>query len=112
METLELTDFNGESAYKVRLANAEGYESFQYFSEASSLLVGMEMTQENPQMGGTMEVKVKLADYEDFGGGLVPTLTTMEMMGMEIRQTVSEVTYDDVEASAFEPPDSVKTLME
>jgi len=112
METVELTEFNGESAYKVRLVDEEGSEIFQYFSEESSLILGTEMQQENPQMGGTMDVRIKLADYEDFGGGLVPTQTVMEMMGMVIRQTVSEVTYDDVEETAFAPPDSVKALLE
>jgi len=111
METLEQTDYNGESAYKVRLVNGDGDETFQYFSAASSLLVGMEMKQENPQMGGTMDVSIKLSDYKDFGGGLVPTTTVMQMMGMEIRQTVDEVTYDDVEDASLEPPDSVKALM-
>ena len=39
-ETLELTEFNGESAYKVRLLNAAGRETLQYFSEESGLLIG------------------------------------------------------------------------
>lgn len=108
-ETLELTDYAGESAYKVRLVDTDGTETLQYFSEATSLLIGQEGTQASPM--GDIDVKVTFKDYTDFGGIKSPATTVLEMMGMEIRQVVEEVTYDNVEDSAFEPPDSVKGLL-
>ena len=42
----------------------------------------------------------------------IPTVTVLNTGGMEIKQTVAEVTYDDVADSSFEPPDAVKKLLD
>ena len=110
METVELTEFAGESAYKLKLTGAEGKETTQYFSEASSLLLGQEAVQAGPM--GESEVTITFSDYQEFGGRKRAGTTTILTSGMEIRQTVSEVTYDDVEDSSFEPPASIKGMLE
>ncbi len=109
-ETLELTEFNGESAYKVRLLNAAGKETLQYFSEESGLLIGNQGVQSSDM--GEMEVTAVLSDYKDFDGVKMPGKSTAEVQGMEIIQTIEEVTWDDVPDDAFEPPASIKALME
>jgi hypothetical protein len=109
-ETLELTEFAGESAYKTRFVTANGGETFFYFSEASGLLLGTEGMQESDM--GSADVTVVFSDYREFDGVLQPATTTIKTQGMELQQTVKEVTFDDVEASAFEPPESIKSLLE
>ena len=109
-ETLELTEFNGESAYKVRVVNASDHEMLHFFSEESGLLIGMEG--ELASEMGTSEATIRLGDYEDFGGVLQPKSTITEVMGMEISQTVKEVIWDTVPEDAFAMPASIQALVE
>ena len=109
-ETVELSEFNGESAYKLRLLNAAGKETLQYFSEESGLLIGTQGMQSSDM--GEAEVIAVIGDYKDFDGLKLPSKTTAEVMGMEITQTIDEVTWDEVPENAFEPPPSIKALME
>lgn len=109
-ETVELAEFNGEDTYKLRLVNESGRETFFFFSEASGLLVGMNGIQSSEM--GEAEVTTRIGDYRDFGGVLAATTNKAEMMGMEIVQTITELTWDDVADDAFEPPDSIKALLE
>ena len=109
-ETIELTEFNGESAYKLRLVNAADQESFHYFSETSGLLIGTQGVQVSEM--GEAEVTVRLSDYKDWGGVMQPGTSTQEVMGMEIQTTIKEVTWDDVPADAFEPPASIKAMLD
>jgi hypothetical protein len=57
---------------------------------------------------GESEVKIAFSDYKEFEGMKVPAKTTIDVAGMQIEQTVETVTFDDVDAAAFEPPESVK----
>ena len=91
------------------LVDARGKETTQYYSEASSYLIGNISTQSSPM--GEMEVSVKMGDYKEFGGVMFPTTQVMNQMGMEIKTTVEEVTFDEIDPSVFEPPDSIKALM-
>ena len=109
-ETVEETEFNGEAAYKVLLTDATGKETTQFYSKESGLMIGAIATQSSPM--GEVEVTINISDYQDFGGMKVATKQVMSMMGMEIENTVEEVTYDDVDESVFELPDSIKALVE
>jgi hypothetical protein len=108
METVEETTFEGQAAYKVKLVNSAGKESFQYFAKEGGLLIGQTGIQEGPM--GEAEVKTTFSDYKDFGGAKIPGKTVIDMGGMQIEQTVETVTFDDVAATAFEPPAAVKAL--
>ncbi len=74
METVEETDFNGQAAYKVKLVNAAGKESFQYFAKDGGLLLGSQGVQAGPM--GESEVKTSFSDYKDFGGAKIPGKVT------------------------------------
>ena len=110
METVEETTWADQAAYKVKLIDTEGSESTRYFAKDSALLIGQEGKQESEM--GEMEVSVVISDYKDFGSLKLPASTTMSMMGMEIKQTVDSVTFDDVDDSKFEPPAEIKALVE
>jgi hypothetical protein len=109
METVEEVDWNGQAAYKVKVVSASGRESHQYFAKDSALLLGTEGVQEGPM--GESEVKLSFSDYKEFGGMKVPGKTTIDVAGMQIEQTVETVTFDDVDAAAFELPEAVKAQL-
>ncbi len=109
-ETLELTDFKGTSAYKLRLVDATGTEVFQYFAEDSGLLIGFEGNQSSPM--GEVFVTATVSDYQEFGGVNTATVTSIDMMGTEVKQVIESISYEDVEAAKFELPDSIKALVE
>jgi hypothetical protein len=108
METVEETTFDGQAAYKVKAVNTAGKEQTQYFAKDTGLLLGTQGIQSGPM--GESEVKTTFADYKDFGGSKIPGKVTIDVAGMQIEQTVETVTFDDVDAAAFEPPASVKAL--
>jgi hypothetical protein len=108
METVEETDFGGTPAYKVRVVNSTGREASHYFAKDSGLLLGIQGIQAGPM--GESEVKISFQEYKDFGGVKMPAKTMLDVAGMQIEQTVETVTFDDVEATAFEPPEAVKAL--
>ena len=60
-----------------------------------------------------MEVAITIGDYEEFGGVLIATSnsTNLVSMAMEIIATIESVTYDDVDPSVFEPSESIKALL-
>ncbi len=109
-ETQEQVEWEGVQAYKLHLVDAAGKESTQYFAVDSGLLVGTVGSQTSEM--GEMEVTTIMGDYEQFGPVKVPTSTTMKMMGMEMQQTVTDVNFDPIDASEFNPPASIQKLID
>ena len=109
METIEETEFNGEAAYKLMLVDATGGETKQYFSKESSLLIGQEAMQDGPT--GSVEAKVTLSDYKEFGGVLGAMKTSIDAGGMVIENVIETVTHDDVDPASIVPPDSVTSQL-
>ena len=109
-ETVELTEFNGESAYKVRVVNASDNEMLHYFSEESGLLIGIEGEQPGPM--GNAEVSIRIGEYEDFDGVLQAKSTIIETQGMEISQTLKEVIWDSIPEDAYAVPASIQALVD
>lgn len=110
IETVELTDFNGEKAYKVKATRKlTGKESLQYFSVSSGLLIGSQLTQESA-MGSTFLTTV-LSDYKDFGGRKFPTRSESTVGANRIVMTIRDVTVNDVPAAAFAVPEAIQALV-
>ena len=105
------TEWNGEAAYKLDVVDVDGNELAQYFARETGLLVGAEGTQTTDM--GPMDVTITIGDYKEFGGVLIATSTSTNLVsaGMEFIQTVDSVTYDDVDPSVFEPSDAIKALL-
>ncbi|MDE2852345.1 MAG: hypothetical protein OXP74_17210 [Acidobacteriota bacterium] len=109
--TARETEWNGEAAYQIDVVDPDGVESSQYFAKETGLLIGAETTQTGDM--GTIEMTVTMGDYKDFGGVLMATSTTTNMvsLGVEITTTIESVTFDDVDPSVFEPSDAIKALL-
>ena len=109
METVELADFEGGKAYKVRLVRTDADTSYEYFDAETGLLVGVTATRDT-QMG-PMTATTVMSDYKDFGGLRMPSTITTRTMGQEIVMTVTSVEWDTVDPAVFELPAEIKVLV-
>ena len=109
--TVGEAEWNGQAAYQVDVVDVDGNEASQYFAKETGFLIGTETTQTSDM--GTVEVTVTMGDYKEFGGVMMATSTTMNMVsvGMEFTTTIESVTFDDVDPSVFEPSDAIKALL-
>jgi hypothetical protein len=109
LQTVELTTFDGRPCHKVRLVRKGGSEDFEYFDAATGLRAGKSGSRETPM--GTLQATTIESDYRKFGNLLVPTKIRQTAMGVETVLTLSEVVFDDVPESAFDPPAPIKALI-
>jgi hypothetical protein len=110
VETVEKTEFEGHTCYKVRVVTRWDEEYFEYFDVDSGLLVGNERTQASP-MGDVPTVTV-ISDYREFDGLLVPMKSVQRMMGVEQIITMNEMEVLDVDESVFDLPPEIQALIE
>lgn len=105
------TEWNGQAAHRIDLVDADGNESSRYFAVETGLLIGEESTMTSEM--GTMETSTIVGEYKEFGGVLFATSSTTSItaMGMEFVQTIESVTFNDVDASVFEPSEAIKALL-
>ena len=109
-ENLGAAPFAGEQAWKLRLVHKEtGVEMLMYFSVASGLALGYEMTQESPM--GPIQASIKLSEYKVFGGIKFPTRTEMTVGPQQMITVVKDVTLNGVPDSAFAIPAAVQPLI-
>ena len=108
--TVGEVEWNGQTAYQLDVGDVDGNEASQYFDKHSGLLIGTEGTQASDM--GTMEVVITIGEYKEFGGVMIPTSTSTNLVsaGMEFITTIESVTWDDVDPSVFEPSDAIKAL--
>ncbi len=107
-ETMEKTEFAGQSAYKVRLVDPSGKELFEYFAVDSGLKIGFEGEQTNEM--GVMFVTTELSDYRSVDGRSMPMTTVAKMMGMEMKMVLEDVSFNSVDDAIFALPENIKTL--
>lgn len=108
VETQEVTNINGNEAYKVRLVDSRGKQSFAYFSTETGLVVALESVASTPF--GEIPVATYMEEYRAFEGYLQPTRLIVEQAGQEFSIEVDSVTFDDVGENQFEPPAAIRAL--
>lgn len=109
VKTIEKTMFDGRPCYKVSIKRIDGVEDFDFYDVATGLRAGSINTRESPM--GTMTITSVEGGYKKFGTLTQATTITQQIMGVEQKITLSTVEYDNVAASAFEPPAAIKALM-
>jgi hypothetical protein len=107
--TVERVDFEGRPCYKVQLVRRDGRHDVQFFDVATGLRAGSIMTRESQL--GALSATIVEADYKQFGKVLYPTRLTSTAMGVQQVLTVSNVQFDKVDPSVFEPPATIKALI-
>lgn len=109
VKTLEKTTFDGRPCYKVSIKRIDGIEDFDFYDVASSLRAGSINTRETVM--GTITMTTVEGGYKKFGKLTQAMAITQQVMGIEQKITLSTVEYDNVPASAFEPPAAIKALI-
>jgi hypothetical protein len=108
-ETIEKTTMNNQECYKVTHTWKSGRTSHDCFSVKDGLIVATQLKQVSAM--GELDVTTFLSDYKDFGGIKRPSTTTMQMMGQEIKTTVTAWEWDNVKPAEMEPPADIKALL-
>lgn len=108
-ETIEKTTMNNVECYKVRHTWKSGRVTHDCFGVSDGLIVASIVKQVS-QMG-EMEVTQLLSDYKDFGGLKRASVMTVQMMGQEIKTTITSWQWDDVKPEEIEPPADIKALL-
>ena len=108
-ETVEKTTMNNQECYKVTHTWKSGRTTTDCFSVKDGLIVATQAKQVSPM--GELEVTTLLSEYKDFGGIKRPSVTTMQMMGSEVKTTVTAWEWDTVKPEEMEPPADIKALL-
>lgn len=108
-ETLEKTTMNNAECYKVRHTWKSGRTTHDCFGVADGLIVAS-IVKQTTQMG-EIEVTQLLSNYKDFGGVKRASVTTLQMMGQEVKTTVTGWEWDTVKPEEMEPPADIKALL-
>jgi zinc protease len=104
-----LNPFEGADCYEMKLVRTTGFEYTEFFNAKTGLLAGMKMNATS-QMGTTPVVQI-VAEYKNFGGVLVPTVTRQRMMQLESQMTITSVVYDQVDPKLLAVPPQIAALV-
>jgi hypothetical protein len=107
--TVEKTAFEGRPCYKLSLVRPDGSEDFEFYDVETGLRAGSVNTRESP-MGPVTSTSIE-GGYKKFGDLLQATTLTVKAMGIEQKISLSTIEYDNVAASAFDPPAAVQALI-
>ena len=109
LTTLELTQFDGRPAHKVRVQFHSGPDQLEYFDVETGLQIGAEANRATPQ--GIVPTVTVLRDYRKFGTLLQATTFVQRAMGFEQVVTLTSCEYNAVPDSVFEMPPAVVALI-
>ena len=109
MEVVDIVDFEGHTCYHLKGNNKWGKINEQFYDTTTGLLIGYRFN--SSWRGGAGDESEVFSDYKDFGGWLMPTKSTGKGADATQVQTVTSVTFDDVDDSVFALPPSIKTLL-
>lgn len=109
MEVVDVTDFEGHTCYHLKGTNKWGKVNEQFYDTTTGLLVGYRFNSSWRSASG--DEREVFSDYKDFGGWLMPTRATHKSSDPTQTETITSVTFDDVDDSVFALPDPIKALL-
>jgi hypothetical protein len=109
METVETVTFDDGEHFRVMLINADGDESYLYFSKETGLLSGTDtMTLGG---GGMVPTQIRLGNYVEYEGVKTARRITSTQGGVETIIEIDSVSYDAIPENAFELPAEIQALV-
>ena len=108
-ETVEKTTMNGKECYKVKHTWKSGRTTHDCFGVSDGLLVAT--TGKQTSAMGEIEVTQYFSEYKDMGGIKRATVMSGQMMGQELKTTLTSWEWDTVKPSDVEPPADIKALL-
>ncbi|NKB32463.1 MAG: hypothetical protein GKR91_05135 [Pseudomonadales bacterium] len=107
--TEEIVENLGSDAYKVRLTDDRGKNTYLYFDVESNYLVRSDATASTPL--GELPISTYLDNYQDFDGYMQPTLMTISQAGQEFTIAIDSVVFDTATDANFAVPDEIQSLL-
>jgi len=109
METVGISKFNGRPCVQLKMVSKGGLESQVFFDEKTGLVAGTIATQQS--MFGPVKATTEYNDFKEFGGVQIPTRVVVRLGGIEQSIAVESIEWDKIEATAFDLPADIKTLL-
>ncbi len=109
MEVVDVTEFEGHTCYHLKGTNKWGIVNEHFYDTNSGLLVGYRF--DTRWRGGSGYESEVFSDYKDFGGWLMPTRSVHKSAEATQVETITAVSFDDVDDSVFALPDPIKALL-
>ena len=103
-----LVEFEGRPCWQLTIAMPGNDPADNFYDKESGTMSGMSMMAATPM--GQIPVIIVMTDYKDFGDVKVPTKTTTKVMGQTQLMTVDTVSWDPVDAKAFDLPAEIAAL--
>jgi len=109
MEVVDVAEFEGHTCYHLKGTNKWDKINEHFYDTSTGLLVGYRFN--SAWRGGAGDEHEVFNDYKEFGGWLIPTRIEHKEPARTIVESVTSLTLDDVDDSAFTLPDSIKALL-
>jgi hypothetical protein len=106
-ETVQTVPFENGEQYKVLLVDANGEESYLYFSKETGLLSGMDRMETGPM--GKMPTQIRLDNYVESDGVKTARKITSSQNGGETIIEIDSVSYNALAENAFELPAEIQS---
>ncbi|MEM1080785.1 MAG: hypothetical protein AAGH65_04305 [Pseudomonadota bacterium] len=114
MQTVGLSEYNGEGCFKVEVVWKSGRNSTDCYSIETGLLIAQEGTVESPM--GEMQTVTIFGDHQTFELGdvdvVLPTTTSVTTMGQEQQLIIDSIELGAPDEDKFALPPAIATLME
>lgn len=116
MSTESISEFEKRPCYKVKLVRPDDRELIEYYDVETGLRAGYQTFLEGPH--GTMQQTIAEGEYKKFGDLLFATRIIQRIddpatgQAVEVVTTLQSVEYDTLDASAFDLPPEVKSLLD
>jgi hypothetical protein len=109
LTTVAQVEFDKRQAYQVKVVHLSGVEQMEYYDVETGLQIGSESQRETPM--GVLPVKGMQREYQKFGGLKQPTVLVQSTMGIEQVLRITSYEYNELPATAFDPPPAIKALI-
>ena len=109
METVETVTFDDGEHFRVLLINADGDESYFFFSKESGLLSGKDTM--TLGAGSMVPTQIRLGNYVEYEGVKSARRISSTQGGVETIIEIDSVSYDAVPENAFDLPAEIQALV-
>lgn len=107
--TVDTVTFEKGEAFRVFLVDAQGEESFLYFSKVTGLLSGMDKMTLGPM--GKMPTEIRLSDYVEFDGLKTARTISSSQNNVKTLMEINSVSYEKPANSVFDLPLEIQALI-
>ncbi|MGA8263561.1 MAG: hypothetical protein WB779_03880 [Ignavibacteriaceae bacterium] len=107
LETVQTVKFDDGEQYKVLLVDANGEESYLYFSKETGLLSGIDRMETGAM--GKMPAQIRLSNYVESDGVKTARRIISSQNGGETIIEIDSVSYNPLAENAFELPAEIQS---